>query len=1224
MNAASTAAAAPAAAAVAAAAGAGASAATTVAAAPAAPLVAAPVVAVAAAADALAAGWVANPVLSTCCVCSQVIQGVSRAQIIYSAHLRTHHKDSYRCVEAQLKTLGVVLCQKGGEARAACKDGSVWKHKCSAAYTDAAVRMEEGSQEDVGPDIVVGAHTYKGQPWPENCPLPPSSMLHPNEYACTGELVKKVPVQNLHFWAETVTENMGRLADAVVFADNGEIADALDKVLRMPGALAKPERGGRKRVYRAINKALKNLEDPDSRPEPPRSYASAPSGISSLAKAAAAHDAEKSRVRRAEGLVRSGHRRKAAVLLRSDDQVVEATPEVQARVAAKFPASRQPIAGLNPVQDDTPRFLMTCEDFIKSIKKFNNGAAGGGTGLTGQHIASVIEYPDVASALLRVLTLLIDGAFPSWAHPYICTQRLIALGTKERPVCISEWLMRTASRLTDRVIPAAETTNFFLGQHVDENFKVFQFGNNVSGGAEAAVFMLGKVARERDMGRVIVSKDGSNAYNSTDRVHAVNMTMKTFPSSARWLSWCYSTPAMLMHGESVVWGREGAFQGDGMGGRIHDTGLHDALIVAAKRVKDEWDVAIGDQQRKEADGEEGVDSSTPIEKKELCLVAFRDDLYVIGTPLTACFANKVIDEVRQSMTGVVENREKTSAFCSHLSFTDIYTHASAMKIVRENTYIKHERISDEGMKALGAPIGSDAYIDDYMDTSLHKYPSFLPRLRMMDPQCALILLRECYLPIATHLIRMVHPDHTIPHARVLDREIYETYKTITGDELILMENPAYTNTFKQCGMGFRSVAATAPAAHFASCVQSMSTLSKIDPTFAHDLHACLTILPDPSGRSSSPSRSADGASAPASSVASSSSALPAQINEIAEEQEMELEAEQSEFDQMSGSCQILWKAYTTAWNSSPQLHTLPESAVPPTFHQLISSLNNTSYKPRKLQHTITEQIEKIRFSETNQQLSDVDRARTTSTRTSGSTAAFTALPTTTNTSMPPEVVQFLTKYRAGTLKLPDRACVCGHPEMSPEHVLSCKKMRGLFVRHDLIVAVLRKMCARAGIPTTWEVMVIEGKQMRMDLVLHFSTGRKWIDVSIVNPQRPSYVDKDATKAREGEKRAKWGELAKENNVGFSAFVMDTFGRLGEEATATLEKIAHYACLNNPYPTMDSPEVWEGRYRRELVVRLSVTLGHANYCIVEEAGLKSMRSYISTAAMYRGLKEKGWY
>ena len=47
----------------------------------------------------------------------------------------------------------------------------------------------------------------------------------------------------------------------------------------------------------------------------------------------------------------------------------------------------------------------------------------------------------------------------------------------------------------------------------------------------------------------------------------------------------------------------------------------------------------------------------------------------------------------------------------------------------------------------------------------------------MDPQMALVLLR-----VATHLIRMVEPAHTVPHAQRLDVQVHETYRAITGDE----------------------------------------------------------------------------------------------------------------------------------------------------------------------------------------------------------------------------------------------------------------------------------------------------------------------------------------------------------------------------------------------------------------------------------------------------------
>ena len=99
----------------------------------------------------------------------------------------------------------------------------------------------------------------------------------------------------------------------------------------------------------------------------------------------------------------------------------------------------------------------------------------------------------------------------------------------------------------------------------------------------------------------------------------------------------------------------------------------------------------------------------------------------------------------------------------------------------------------------------------------------------MDAQMALVLLRECYLPVATHLIRMVEPVHTVPHAQMLDVEVHATYKAITGDASLALDDPEFFQPFKFGGKGFRSVAVTAPIAHYASSVQSMATLLRIVP-----------------------------------------------------------------------------------------------------------------------------------------------------------------------------------------------------------------------------------------------------------------------------------------------------------------------------------------------------------------------------------------------------------
>ena len=82
------------------------------------------------------------------------------------------------------------------------------------------------------------------------------------------------------------------------------------------------------------------------------------------------------------------------------------------------------------------------------------------------------------------------------------------------------------------------------------------------------------------------------------------------------------------------------------------------------------------------------------------------------------------------------------------------------------------------MKMLGAPLGGSEYIDEMLAKQVQKYPLFIPRIMQMDKQCALGLLRECHLPIATHLIRMISPEHTIPHAQQLDTDIFDAYTHI--------------------------------------------------------------------------------------------------------------------------------------------------------------------------------------------------------------------------------------------------------------------------------------------------------------------------------------------------------------------------------------------------------------------------------------------------------------
>ena len=123
-------------------------------------------------------------------------------------------------------------------------------------------------------------------------------------------------------------------------------------------------------------------------------------------------------------------------------------------------------------------------------------------------------------------------------------------------------------------------------------------------------------------------------------------------------------------------------------------------------------------------------------------------------------ANEKIDFVREVVTGVKENKVKTSAFVPEGAHLTREGWEVALDTVR-GSYIAESEISTEGMKMVGAPVGNEGYMHGagFLVKASEKYPHFLPRISTMDTQIAMILLRECHLPIHIHTPNT----HDTPH-----------------------------------------------------------------------------------------------------------------------------------------------------------------------------------------------------------------------------------------------------------------------------------------------------------------------------------------------------------------------------------------------------------------------------------------------------------------------------
>ena len=181
--------------------------------------------------------------------------------------------------------------------------------------------------------------------------------------------------------------------------------------------------------------------------------------------------------------------------------------------------------------------------------------------------------------------------------------------------------------------------------------------------------------------------------------------------------------------------------------------------------------------------------------------------------------------------------------------------------------------------------------------------------------------------------------------------------------------------------------------------------------------------------------------------------------------------------------------------------------------------------------------------------------------------------------------------------------MCGS-QFNAKHMFSCRSGSGRILRHDLIVEFLRNFCRRAGFVVRKEVVCVEGRQKRMDLVIYSLEGDIWIDVSVVDQLARSHIkNPKACKHREQEKHSKWDRFASNRGVKFVPFVLNLAGGLGEEALEFLSTLANQALNSDPF-TIPNQKRWKDVYIEIVLQRLSAVLAHGIKISVDEAKTKA--------------------
>ena len=1094
---------------------------------------------------ALAAAPAPSP--DECCVCGFDIRQFKAGD--YANHLRTQHaQSSYVHHTSHLTSKRVGLCPTGGEARPMMYNGQVFAHHCRRAGPPI---QEEDAPRPAG---------WEDSPWPEGVPYPPAGMPHPLTLGVKGKLVARVPNHFADKWAGAFATACNALADALEAGTQGDIGARLVDFLQTPSCLRK-KRGGKAHKGR-LGKQIEEF----SRRLGKRTglggmgEVEVEEGVEREAKSGEEPlDAEEKRrlaeVSRRVGL---GWLSRAARLVRSDEGINKPSEASTATLRGKFPAPRTPINLLDDVPDNAPHFIVDEEEegaFADMLSGVLKATAGGRSGLQGEHIKPLLLNGGALMALQRVITHLLDGDFPAWAHPYLVTSRLVSLGAKERPVCVGEWVVRACSALCNRTVSEQEDRAFFL-QKIEGRY-VLQLGNAVKGGTEVAIHMLQDLAHTPLSEHVTVSDDGRNAYNSTDRVRACNRTMEQFPSTARWVHWFYGSPAMLVHGDEVVMAGEGALQGDPLGGRIHDTLFQDVLVETTKRAA----------------------KHTPGEMTHV--VAYRDDSYIVGKAGPALYAHAQLQEVRKELMNVDGSPAKFEAYVPRQTHATDTTHEAALALATST--LGEGRANTRGIEALGAPITLEqAYREEILDSKMSKYPSFLPRLKRLDIKTALPLLRFTLLPIPTYLTRVLYPTLIAPHARKFDQDIYDTYKAVAGDAALERDDEDLVRPARLGGQGLRSVERTSPIAHFCSLVNAMYALkdkvTEIGDALEHFRFYQAPDPPDPPDR-------------PPPFPAVLAVGLPHKLA-------------------------VAWAlCHNTIFRDSPS-EFFPES-LPLLFRNLAHGF----IQQDQYQKTLTAEMEEARADAAEADRSQEGIARNISNRIRGSSALLSATPTPAFNKLSFAAFSTHLKLRAGTYVMPHKFCKCGKQRLTAEHCLSCSHMKGVIIRHDVLVESITQMFLDAGKVARSEVRVIAGTQMRMDVVVYSGASVLWIDVSVVNPLAPSYIahPKTALKRREQAKKSKWEAHATARGITFMPFVVNVYGGLGEDAINVLQRLSSAALQNYPYRLAVKSERWLAKYRAEASQRITAGLAHINHLLLEEAQVRALGKHLS-GKFYAGAKK----
>jgi hypothetical protein len=377
---------------------------------------------------------------------------------------------------------------------------------------------------------------------------------------------------------------------------------------------------------------------------------------------------------------------------------------------------------------------------------------------------------------------MVAGLAPRQLAPFIAGAPLMALnkqGGGLRPIAIGETIRRLVSKC------CCEATT----EDCKVIFGPLQVGVATQGGAEASVHAARKLAAEfgEDPGKIMLKVDFSNAFNQVDRTEMLAQVYDKLPGLYRWVEYCYSSAAHLFFGTCMLLSAAGVQQGDPLGPLLFSLVLHPLALKIQKAFPN-----------------------------LLLNVWYLDDGCIVGD-IADVYAVFQMVQAEGPARGLHLNVKKNEIWWPSRVSGDPFP-------------AEVDRVSNEGVKLLGAPIGTKKFTTDFVRKKLKVLKDVCDLLREVDnAQVELGLFRGCLsFNKINHLLRTCPPDLLEKALDQFDEHFQSILATILRVPCLAEDQWEQASLpVKFAGLGVNQTKVIAGPAYAGSCVLTQGLVTAL-------------------------------------------------------------------------------------------------------------------------------------------------------------------------------------------------------------------------------------------------------------------------------------------------------------------------------------------------------------------------------------------------------------